>query len=295
MRGVRLFAMLLSVACDDGDVLVPDDAGPVEVPATNDNGEPSPPIEEAPCMVEPAVVPFECEKDADFCLPMHTPEGFFDLAAMWSRRENDTWIIEIRLHGRWFVFPETEQERDTGFGAYQLIKLYWLNEDNDFFTGRCISEDFVNYGPGGTDGLFRIFFARGVFPAVEELALGVSCIVADSDSSLPGSDDRCGFVGAGQGADAATTPCSQEPAELGGCDDLLSISEDLTTVRFVDRYHYIPDRPFAFFALSLGSPMTIDGCVYSQLVEVSESRGGSSGLTFFPLSQYRDLCLSYQQ
>jgi hypothetical protein len=313
MRGVLVSIMLLAVACDDGgDILIPDDAGVVidagvedagvvkpVVPDTDDDGELLyTPAYEPPCTVEPALVPFECQDDADFCDPVDMPDAFYDLAAMWSRRENDTWIIEIRLHGRWFVFPPTQYERDS-FYILQWVRLYWLDGENNVFTNQCFAEDIQDYGTDGVAGVVdvNLFFRNAFVPPVEPV--GIGCSVSYDISRPLGVGDRCGFIGNEGGLNSASDACIPRPAVFGGCDDLWSISEDLTTIRYVDAFHYIPVRPFGFVVRAIGSANDLDdidsGCVDPHQIELADSRGGSSGLTFFPLSQYRALCRSQQQ
>jgi hypothetical protein len=131
MRGLLATSLLLSLTgCQSCDVVTfRDDAGVDESDAGVDEpdagveepdaGQPDAGVDEPdagpiepPCTIEPAFVPFECEDDADWCDPVDQPSPFNDLAAMWSRREGDEWVVEMRTYGRIGTYPIYPDEED---------------------------------------------------------------------------------------------------------------------------------------------------------------------------------------
>ena len=88
--------VLIDAGRDDEDA-GPADAGVVDV---EDAGV-DVPVDAGPlCAIEPFEVPFECEGDEDWCDPRDQARAYNDLAAVWSRIEDDAWVIEVRTWGR---------------------------------------------------------------------------------------------------------------------------------------------------------------------------------------------------
>lgn len=210
------------------------------------------------CAIEPFEVPFECEGDEDWCDPRDQTRAFNDLAAVWSRIEDNAWVIEVRTWGR---MPFFDGER--GFGELRVV---WTEPGQPFQQFRVPPSGTLDDCEPGEPNYFGSGFDF------------VKVIRADFD------DFNILCLSENQPRDSQDA--TAQWVDTGGCSRW-SISDDFSTWRVRIPLSSTNTTRLSLFSVELLIVQN-EQCIES--TGFLTSQGGAGSATFQPLSSIEPAC-----